>query len=94
MIKHHFSSGVYIREQTLEQFFAVDTHAHNYDHISVLVSGVATVETNGTVATYVGPAVIEIKAGIRHHIVAVTNIVWMCIHATSETNIALLEKEL
>lgn len=94
MIKHHFSSGVYIREQTLKQFFAVNTHAHNYDHMSVLVSGVAAVETNGTVATYTGPAVIEIKAGIHHHIVAVTDVVWMCIHATSETDIQLLEKEL
>ena len=94
MIKHHFSAGIYMREQTLAAGHGVDTHAHAYDHLSILSSGSAAVETNGHIETYVAPAVIEIKAGIHHRITALSDIVWICAHATSETDIAILEKEL
>ena len=43
--------------------------------------------TNGeTVTEYTGPACITIKAGIPHGVLAVTDIVWFCVHATNETD--------
>lgn len=92
-ITHHFpsddgvtSSGVYIREATLRAQSAVDTHKHTYDHWGILVSGSAAVEVNGEVKVYDGLSIIDIKANKEHKITALTNIVWLCVHATDETD--------
>jgi mannose-6-phosphate isomerase-like protein (cupin superfamily) len=92
-IAHHFpsdepktSSGVYIREATLRAQSTVDTHTHTYDHWGVLVSGSAAVEVNDAVVVYEGLSIIDIKAGKEHKITALTDITWLCIHATSETD--------
>jgi quercetin dioxygenase-like cupin family protein len=56
-------------------------HTHDYDHLSILASGIALVTVDGEQETYYGPAVITIPAGKSHEIVAVGDIVWFCIHA-------------
>jgi|SRR5580765_630049 len=86
MIKHHFSAGTYVREQDLRAHQAVETHKHNYDHFGILGSGTAAVELDGSVEVYEGPCVVEIKAGKKHRITALTDITWFCVHATSETD--------
>lgn len=82
MTKHHFSAGVYVREETLAKDYEVKTHGHAYDHFGLLGSGSAVVEVDGEMAVHHGPAVIEIKAGKAHRIQAITDITWFCIHAT------------
>ena len=84
--KHHFSSGVYIKEMNLKKDHYVCTHVHNYDHFGLLGSGKVSVELNDEKTEYIGPCVIEIKAGIKHKITALENIVWFCIHATEITD--------
>jgi quercetin dioxygenase-like cupin family protein len=82
MIKHHFSAGgVYCREQTLEAGREVEKHVHDYDHLSYLGSGVASVDVEGELQVLTGPAMLEIKAGKRHRIQAITDITWLCIHS-------------
>ena len=81
-IRHHFSSGLYAKQMFLPaQHFAV-THAHEYDHFSILASWRVTVTVDDVPTEYVGPACIEIKAGEHHTIVAHEDAVWFCIHAT------------
>lgn len=94
MIKHHFSSGVYAREMTLPKDHYVMSHKHKYDHMSILASGEALVEVNGIKKFYIGPACIEIKAGVEHKITALENIVWFCIHSTEEKDIHKLDEVL
>jgi quercetin dioxygenase-like cupin family protein len=100
-IKHHFpsdhlvtSSGVYIREATLRAQSQVETHKHTYDHWGVLVSGSAAVEVDGEVIVYDGLSIIDIKADKEHKITALTDIVWLCIHATNETDPAKIDEVL
>lgn len=81
-IKHHFSSGVYVREMTLKKDHEVTTHAHAYDHFGLIGSGTALVELDGDMSIHHGPSVVEIKAGKPHRIQAITDITWFCIHAT------------
>lgn len=81
-IQHHFSSGLYAKEMRVPKGYEVGTHAHEYDHLSLLAQGKVIVRTDDSTAHYTAPACIEIKAGIHHCIYAVEDTVWYCIHAT------------
>ena len=93
MIKHHFSAGgVYAREQILDEGFEVDKHVHDYDHLSYLAAGRALVEIEGELQVLEGPCMLEIKAGKKHRIQALTPITWLCIHAESVADPSIKEE--
>lgn len=82
MIKHHFSAGgVYAREQTLKAGLEVDKHVHDYDHLSYLATGTAMVQVDDDFVIMQAPCMLEIKAGKKHRIQAITDITWLCIHS-------------
>lgn len=85
-IVHHFSDGIYARQMALPAGHFATTHAHEYDHLSILASGYAKVEVDGVFTEYRAPACINIAAGKHHQVIALTDIVWFCIHATEETD--------
>jgi quercetin dioxygenase-like cupin family protein len=85
-VVHHFSDGVYAKEQRLAAGFTVETHAHKYDHLSIMSGGPVLVDCDGDVTEYIGYACITIKAGVKHRIEAKGDSVWFCIHATDETD--------
>jgi quercetin dioxygenase-like cupin family protein len=83
---HHFSAGVYAKQMLLPaKHFAV-SHAHAYDHLSILAKGSVTVEVQGVEKDYMAPACITILSGQHHTITAHEDSVWFCIHATAETD--------
>lgn len=84
MIKHHFSAGgVYAREQTLKAGEEVEKHVHDYDHLSYLGAGRVLIEIEDVLSMLEGPCMLEVKAGKKHRIQALTDITWLCIHAES-----------
>lgn len=85
-IVHHFSDGLYARQMILPAGHFAVTHAHEYDHLSILASGRVTVEIDDDIGEFVAPACINIAAGKHHRIVALEDAVWFCIHATDETD--------
>ena len=85
-IQHHFSSGVYAKEMHIPAGFVVGSHAHSYDHLSLLSQGKVIVKTDNTEQQYTAPAVITIKKETNHEIHAIEDTVWFCIHATEETD--------
>lgn len=85
-VKHFFSAGVYIKQMRLESGNHVLTHEHNFDHFGLLGKGSAIVDIDGNSTVYNAPCPIEIKAGLKHKITAVTDIDWFCIHATDVTD--------
>jgi quercetin dioxygenase-like cupin family protein len=91
---HHFSAGVYAKQMLLPaKHFAV-SHAHAYDHLSILAKGSVTVEVQGVEKDYMAPACIKILAGQHHTITAHEDSVWFCIHATDETDAANVDEVL
>ena len=90
-IKHHFSSGTYVREMTLPKGYEVLTHSHNYDHLSILSQGTALVYIGDIATEYHAGDIVEIKAHIIHKIIAIEDITWFCIHATEETDISKID---
>jgi quercetin dioxygenase-like cupin family protein len=80
-IRHHSAGGVYMREQSLSAGNEVEKHEHPYDHLSFLCSGIAHIEIDGEMQTLHAPCALEVRAGKKHLIYAVTDIVWLCIHS-------------
>lgn len=85
-IKHHFSDGVYAKQMSLPKGYFAVSHKHNYNHISILWSGVALVEADGKETLHSAPAFILIKAGVNHTITAIEDVMWYCVHETDETD--------
>jgi quercetin dioxygenase-like cupin family protein len=85
-IQHHFSSGVYAKQMMLPKGYFAVSHAHNYDHLSVLASGKVIVRTDDSEQTYTAPACITIEKHKNHSVTALEDAVWFCIHATEETD--------
>lgn len=85
-IRHFFSGREYARMQRLPAGYHVETHRHNFDHLSILASGKVRVTVDGVAQTLTGPTCITIGAGAVHHIEALTDSTWFCVHATTETD--------
>ncbi len=85
-IKHHFSKGVYAKEAHIAAGLCAEQHRHTYEHMSILASGIVSVEVSGETTIYVAPAVITIAADTVHKVTALKNAVWFCVHATEETD--------
>ncbi|SRR6266404_297031 len=93
-IKHHFSDGVYAKQMILPKGHYAISHKHNYEHLSILASGVALVEVDGKGTIYTAPTCINIKADSHHKITAIEDVDWFCIHKTNETDIEKIDKVL
>ena len=84
--QHHFSSGVYAKQMMLPKGYFALSHAHNYDHLSILASGKVIVKTDESTEEFTAPACLTIKKNLNHSITALEDAHWFCVHATEETN--------
>lgn len=91
-VEHVFLPGLYIKRSKIKAKSYGSKHIHSYDHLSVLSSGVARVVAGKIGTTYRAGAYILIKAGVVHQVEALTDICWLCIHPTEETDIKKLEE--
>jgi hypothetical protein len=85
-IQHYFSTGVYAKQMMLPKGYFALSHAHDYDHLSILASGKVIVKTDEDTQEFTAPACLIIKKHLNHSITALEDAVWFCVHATEETN--------
>lgn len=78
--KHHRNSGVYAREMEFPKDYYVQSHKHIFDHMSILAKGEVDVTVDGVTTRYTAPSVIEVKKQQIHHISAIEDSVWFCVH--------------
>jgi quercetin dioxygenase-like cupin family protein len=83
---HHFGGGVYAKETRIPAGVALEQHVHPFDHLSILASGRAKIVAGEEFMLRDGPAVLLIRKGIKHKVHAITDITWLCVHATEETD--------
>jgi quercetin dioxygenase-like cupin family protein len=83
-IIHHFSDNLYAKEALIPKGITICKHTHSFDHLSILAKGKALVGIDDEFIEMKGPICINVKAGKEHSVLALTNIVWYCIHATDE----------
>lgn len=86
-IVHHFVGGMYAKETHIPAGVKLLQHAHEFDHLSILVRGSALVEVDQSRHVYHAPAFITIAAGKLHQVTAITDVCWACLHATDETDL-------
>jgi quercetin dioxygenase-like cupin family protein len=88
-ITHHFGGGVYAKMAVFKAGDILVQHMHNFDHLSVLARGEVELLVEGERSVLKAedkPVVITIAAGKHHGIKALTAGVWLCVHATEETD--------
>lgn len=90
-IQHHFTAGVYAKEVHIPAGMLLVSHSHPHDHLSILASGRIVLTVNGVATEMTGPRAINILARHEHTVVALTDSVWFCIHATEETDPAKVD---
>lgn len=89
---HHFAPGVYLREfRTFEDTVLVGK-THRHEHLFVLLEGKCTVATEGEAITLEAPYIGKSPAGVKRALHTHTDIIWVTIHATEETDVAKIEE--
>src|SRR5436190_912996 len=83
---HWIADEVYSKRTAIAAGMKLTQHVHPYDHASALVSGTVLLEVEGDAREIKGPAVLLIAAGKEHAVTALTDVVWHCIHITSDTD--------
>lgn len=86
---HYFpteGNPVYMRRMRAPAGFVIGSHRHKYEHYSVLCTGKVRVTYASEVEEYEAPSVMVVPAGVEHRIEALTDIVWLCVHGTTETD--------
>lgn len=85
-IVHHFVGGLYAKETRIPAGTKLVQHVHNFDHLSALMKGSVMVEVDGKGEVFVAPKLLTIAAGKEHEVTAITDVLWVCLHATDETD--------
>jgi hypothetical protein len=80
-LQHAFAEGIYLRELRLEAGTTVVGKIHKEDHIVFLLHGIVAVATDNGVEEYEGPCYMKSSAGVKRIAHAVTDIIWVNIHA-------------
>jgi quercetin dioxygenase-like cupin family protein len=87
-VVHYFPTDgnpVYLRKMSAPSGFVIGSHKHAYEHYSILCSGHAKAEAEDRTWFYHAGDVMTVPAGVEHKITALSDIVWFCVHGTTET---------
>jgi hypothetical protein len=82
------TDDLFIRTATVaDAGTVIPTHAHRYDHITLLAYGSMRVEADGEMlGDYTGPVGILIRARVKHTMTTLTDgVVFACVHALHGT---------
>lgn len=75
------AGGIVRREYKIPAGMVLTAHIHDYDHLSILVSGHARLRCEDRVADMIAPYMVIIEKGKQHEILAIDDCVWDCLHA-------------
>lgn len=73
------SGNVFVVETKAKAGWELMSHKHEHAHLSILVSGVVDLTIGGMTERVQGYRILTIPAGVQHNIVAVTDVVWLCL---------------
>lgn len=93
-LKHSFADGCYVREIFIPKGHAVVGKIHKHSHPNFLMSGIVLVCTeNGGIEEFEGPRAMISPAGTKRALVALTDVRWITVHVTDETDLEKIEEE-
>lgn len=94
-VTHHFASGMYGREMFIPAGTCVVSKIHRHEHLSILLSGTLTIDTEQGQETLTGPYVFVSRVGAKNVGVALTDVRFLTLHLNlkDETDLVALEAE-
>jgi len=78
------SGKVFVVETKVDAGYMIESHKHYHAHTSVLVSGTADVTVDGVTKRMSGYKLVFIPKDTVHTIVAVTDVIWLCLWADDQ----------
>jgi len=86
--KFYATDDTIARRMELPKWGRAASHKHKYDHISIVTAQttgyVVQVIADGVHTKYESGDCITLPAGVEHEIIALENIKWFCVHASTE----------
>ena len=89
-IKHIHSDGVYIKAYRVPAGLKIYSKRFPDDHVTILGQGSVVVENGDENIKFVAPAHFMFEAMTRYTVHTLEDSVWYCVHATNETDPAML----
>jgi len=93
-LTHNFSNGIYVREIFIPKGTTLTGKIHKHSHPNFLMSGTVDVitETGGR-ERLVAPMSMISAAGTKRVVHAITDVTWITVHRTDETDLEKIEEE-
>lgn len=83
-ITQYFTKGVYMRRMDLAEGTILTGKIHKYPCLNIIVKGQLEVVTENGPIAIVGPWIYESPAGTKRAIHALTDAIWITVHANPE----------
>lgn len=93
-VHHHFAPGIYMRELRIPKGAVLTGKIHRTEHLNILAQGDISVLTEHGVKRLKAPCVVKSSPGIKRAGYTHEDTVWICVHATTETDLVKLEEQL
>ena len=93
-IVNHFAPGIYLREAIMPAGALVIGHAHKHEGFNIVLTGSALVKIDGKICEIKAPCILKAAAGTRKIAYVIEEMRWVNVHATTETDLAVLEDTL
>lgn len=91
---HYFADGMYCREVARSAGVLIIGKVHKREHFYIVTMGKVRVTTETGVRDVSAPAVIVSQPGTKRAVYALEDSVCLTVHRTSETDFAVIEREL
>lgn len=89
--EHHFAPGVYVRELRIPAGVVLTGKIHRFETMNILAAGTIRVTTDDGVKEITAPAIFNSAPGTKKAGFAVTDVVFLNVHPTEETDVDVIE---
>lgn len=93
-VTHRHAPGVYLREVCMPAGSVIIGHKHKTEHFNIVLTGSARVLIDGELSHIKAPCVFSSGVGVRKALLIETEMRWLTVHPTDETDLAKLETAL
>lgn len=93
-LHHHFAQGLYAREMRVPAGTVWVGKIHKYPCLNFIMDGIAEIRSDKGAMRVESPYVFESGSGTKRAFVAITDLTWVTVHPTKETDLERLEAEL
>ena len=90
---HRFAPGLYVRELTVPAGHVIVGKVHKHETLNILLKGSALLACDGKTEKVVAPLTFISGPGRQKAAIALEEVTWMNVHATTETDLVKIEQE-